>query len=1002
MNEPTTISLLAPTLSQFKAKRSHSEIDVREAIALVDFHLRLIYTLIVAFSKRPQITPIRLMPTPGFGTMLAVVRQGSKLAEDVGTPWIRTLVRSWSTEVIDSIDRFKVPNRYKSFKSLRDRLSHGHPIPADLPTKQATSDATALLVASLHSAFEKQLADTSIAAQDGKLRMSKKGEKTEFEISPLWIGSDGTLDIKIYSHFTDDGIHYIAPDGDIWSESNTELVTRFRKSYLADRSSPELELGRLVKDVLTDVAAYTEDYSRPSYFFGDEEDAGYLYVPWTRSMSDGNESRIDAFRIGPDNRREWKEKGHTWIAYSDFLRQISNWEILARRIGIGLDSFSEQREAEETSRLGVAGESDVRGPSRLKEMKEGQSGADGAELFEFASRIDEACQRMKPSTSVFFLVGQAGLGKTELMLSLARDRAKRIASDSASSLPLYLFVSSTGRTLSSLEDAVNSALNITKLLSSHSAKALCRNGLLVLLVDGFDELLGSSGYENALGSLEPWFRELGGRGVLVASARSSYYLTQYRRSLALAGDLNVDHTLVELQPWTRAESENYLFRKGASASIIKIIKERDWSILSVPFFAKAFAAWLERNSGTKESFPSMFEIVVEQYLGRESLKLKDPNAGELLSATELRELFLEVAELMQGSKNREIEQSDLVYCAQIVVGASSLDESRPGLTRRLSSLCGLGVSSDSSGQNQFSFSHEVLFDCFLSLAIQRRMSGVFNQKSILTLLGASRVNTAVFEWLMEKDAAASNILAERLSFSIDEASASRVLSANLGTLWEAMLNRLHGTPPTRQARGLTMENVSLSAEGWTSVDLSGSVISHLIVPDGAPGDVTIAEADISLLEVRSESQARRTLKGVEEANITSVLIGDQFADRPSQVRDIFENLGLARKIARQADDELQLAAAYYLERLRRRADIPVILDRDDKTADDQRLSWIDHYDSYLWGKFVNALVTSDVARLEPLATSGRPKARLSFNVPVGSVIDRDPGNKDVTRFWASL
>jgi hypothetical protein len=91
-------------------------------------------------------------------------------------------------------------------------------------------------------------------------------------------------------------------------------------------------------------------------------------------------------------------------------------------------------------------------------------------------------------------------------------------------------VSSTGRTLASLEDAVNGALNITKLLSSQSARVLCRHGLLVLVVDGFDELLGSSGYENALGSLEPWFRELGGKGAVVASARSSYYLTQYQRS----------------------------------------------------------------------------------------------------------------------------------------------------------------------------------------------------------------------------------------------------------------------------------------------------------------------------------------------------------------------------------------------------------------------------------------------------------------------------------------
>lgn len=1001
MNQSTTVSMLAPSLLNFKAKNSHTDIDVREAIALVDFHLRIVYTLVIAFSRRPQMMPIKLASVPGFGTMLASVRQGSRLSDDEGTPWIRTLVRLWSADVVDAIDRFKVPSRYKSFKSLRDRLSHGHPLPSDLANLQETSKATEQLVSSLQAAFERHLSETSLDARDGKLRMSKKGERAEFEIFPLWSSSIDGTDIKIYSHFTDDAVHYIGSDGDIWSENTLDSVAKFRKVFFHERPNIGVELGRLVKDVLIDIAAYTEDYSRPSYFFGEEDNTGHLFVPWTRSMSDGNESRIDSFRIGPNSRKEWREKNGNWIAYSDFLKQVSNWEILARRIGLGLDTFSTSREAEESSRLGAASASEIRGPSSLKEMREGRTSGDNAESFELTARIDDACQRMKPSTSVFFLVGQAGLGKTELMLSLAVNRAKNIAANAALDIPLYLFVSSTGRTLSSLEDAVNSALNITKLLSSHSAKALCRNGLLVLLVDGFDELLGSSGYENALGSLEPWFRELGGRGVLVASARSSYYLTQYRRSLALAGDLNVDHTLVELQPWSRSESQQYLFQMGTPNAIINQLKDRDWSILSIPFFAKAFAAWIKRKSEAKNAIPSMFEIVIEQYLDRESQKLKDPNLGELLNSEELRELFSEVAELMQGSKNREIEQSDLVYCAQIVVGTSSLDADRPGLTRRLSSLCGLGVTSDSSGQHQFGFSHEVLFDCFLSLAIQRRMSAVFNEKSILGLLSASKVNAAVFEWVIEKDETASEALSQKVLFDLST-DTSQVLSANLGTLWEVMLNKRHGVPPTRQARGLTIETIRLSSDGWVAVDFTGSTISHLVVLDGSAGEITIAKADISLLDVKSENKARRSLKGVESANITSVLIGSQFADRPVQVREILVGLGLSQSVKQELDDELHAAARYYLDRLRRRTDIPVIIDREDKSAEDQRLSWISNYDGYLWESFVNALVTSGVARLEPLATSGRPKVRLSFNTPAGAILEDGREEEGVVKFWGSL
>lgn len=995
--------LINRTLSQFKIRRQ-GYLDVREALALIDFNVRIVYTLAILHRRRNQGDAIQLLPAPGFGSMLAVIRKVSREQPQSGAAWAAHMLYAWCGDVIKAVDQFKVPNKYKTLKSLRDRLSHGSTLPSDDATLTATTAAIESLLSSFASSLSRHMADVVLEESEGRLYLFKRSEVDGLDVSPLWIVREEELGVGIYSHFASDGIFYIAPDGDIWSELSHEPIARFRRLFISEKGDASRELARLVADVLQDIAAYTEDYSRPGYYFGDEQDAGYLFVPWTRSTSDGNDPRIDAFRIGPDSRKEWRHDD-SWHPYSKFLKQISNWELLARRIKIGLDSVHSRREAEESSRLGSSSGSDVRGPSILKEMDEslaGDGGTDSPVLFEMSARVDDACQRMKPSTAVFFLVGQAGLGKTELMLSLARQRAASIAAAPNENVPLYLFVSSTGRTLSSLEDAVDGALNITKLLSSHSAKALCRNGLLVLMVDGFDELLGSSGYENALGSLEPWFRELGGRGVLVASARSSYYLTQYRRSLAKAGDLNVDHTLVELQPWTRSESEAYLANMGVGAGVLKSIKNSDWSVLRIPFFAKALAAWVDVNAGESRPVPSMFDIVVEQFLNREAVKLHDPSVGELLTASELRDLFADVAELMQGSKNREIEQSDLVSCAQMVVGASSLDDARPGLSRRLSSLCGLGVRSDSSGQSQFGFSHEVLFDCFLSLAIKERLGGVFNESSFIKLIGASNINPSVFEWLVEKVGVAIGAGLSKISFDLHGKDASGVLSSNLGLLWEAILESSGGVPPTSSARGLVMRTIRLADQGWTSLDLSGSSIEHLFIPANSAGGIDIAGADISLLEVETAAQARRCLKGVESSSIASILIGESFADRPSQVAEELHRLGLVSLEAVVQDDEVHAAAEYYLSRLKRRADVPVILDRDDKTVDDQRLSWVGHFDATLWSRFVTALIESDVARFETLPTSGRPKARLSFNVPIGAVIDRSSERPEVERFWHRL
>lgn len=996
MEELATSDALAPALSQFKPKNSSNRLDIRESLALIDFHTRLIYTLTVCLGKRPEGTAIRMAPVPGFGTMLASLRKGGANATETPT-WISNMVGNWSTELIGAFDKFKVP-RYSSLKSLRDRLSHGQPLPGDGAVVESISAELGKLLDQLDSIVRNNLAETYVTAREDRLTIHRRKEKSHFEVSPIWIWSHTHNAIQIYSHLSNDGIHYIAPDGDIFSEGSDPAIARFKRTFIGDGFSAQNGLGRLVKDVLADVGAYTEDYSKPSYFFGDAEDAGVLFVPWTRSTSESNVPRLDAFRIGIDDRKEWRVRGDEWANYTEFLKHISNWDFLARRLAIGLENYANEREQEEISRLGFPKSSEVRGPTLIREKKDVGVSTNEKE-FDLVARIDESCKILKPSTSAFFLIGQAGLGKTELMVNAAIERARTIEKQPDCSLPLYLFISSSGRTLSSLEDAVNSALTITKVLSSHSAKALCRNGLLVLLVDGFDELLGSSGYENALGSLEPWFNELRGRGVLVASARSSYYLTQYRKSLALATHLNVDHTLLELQPWTKVDSKNYLTKMGADEGVLKSVKEREWPVLSVPFFAKAFAAWLERQSDSTQAIPSVYEIVIEQYLEREALKLRDPNAGELLSSDELRELFSEIAETMQSTTSREIEQSDLVACAEAVVGTSALERARPGLTRRLSSLCGLGVAFDASGHSQFGFSHEVMFDCFLSLAMQRKLSGVVSAPSIVRLLSTSKINPVAFEWLIEKMPTASGILAQSVEFTVQAGHEGTVLASNLGALWEEMLGANQGVPPTPRATGLQLEKLELAKAGWISLDISRSTVGELSIPAELTAVINVTDTTIEFLNAKSPDRLSRTVSGVDSSDIRSLHIGDRFADNLSEIRTTLEDLGLIEKSKIFQNDASRQQAISFIARLTRRSETPVVLDRDDYSADDQRLSWISHADQDEWVKFVDALEHSGIGRLEPIPASGSAKVRLAFNRPLATLVEAPPG-PEATRFWA--
>lgn len=989
---------LEQTLFQYRKRLSGADSDIRELIAAVDFHVRIAYTLVIAASRVVSDAGIRAVPMPGFGTMLAIV--SGKSVAVLGGDILTNRVKQLATKVRSEVDAFKVPKRYASFKTMRDQLSHGHPLPSDREVVATTLASLMALEAELTANLRASLDDVFVILDGDQTSLDIGGRA--INLVSLWRQRADGDGIEIYSHFANEDIWYITPSGELAASSAPAMVSRFINDVLIDRKGSGGEVARFVKELLADISAFTEDYSPPSYYFGDEDELGHIFVPWTRSTSDENQPRIDSFRIGPDGRKEWNDTvAKAWVSYSDFLRAISNWQVLARRIGIGLEAFASARNHEEATRLGGTNTNEVRGPANLREKLEDLSGERRDLDFPLVERVDESCQSVKPSTIVYFLVGQAGLGKTDLMLNLARQRAAEIASQPASGKPLYLFVSSTGRTLASLDDAVNSALNITKLLSSYSARALCRNGLLVLFVDGFDELLGSSGYENALGSLEPWFRELGGRGVLVASARSSYYLTQYRRSLANHANLNVDHTLIEVQPWSRSEAADYLRERGVPSNAIAKIRERDWAILGVPFFAKAFSAWFDKAQYNL-ALPRIFDIVVDQYLDRESSKLRDPVNGELLTPLELKNLFAEAAEIMQLTQSRELEQSDMVLCAQQVVGEEALDKVRPGLTRRLSSLCGLGVSTDASGNNQFSFSHEVLFDCFLSSALQAHLDGAA-ASSYRAVLEQSNVNPAVFEWLLDKRDDALRVLPAQLEFDNLQKNTARVISENLGALWCSLLAKLDGLPPTNKVAGLRLDDVRLADKGWSNLIIERCAIAALDVPATGNFRVVLHECQIDYLACESAAQLNSSVEGVDSCKIRSVQLEGEYGDDPARVREVLQIFGIVRQTVAAGNSQFVDAAEFFLEKMAKRPDVPIIVTRDGKTVDpeDHRLSWAAKFGDDCWHAFVDLLVGCSLGRWDSITSSGRAKVRLVLNISPSSILSRR-GSSEIERFWSEL
>src|SRR5690606_16070721 len=110
-----------------------------------------------------------------------------------------------------------------------------------------------------------------------------------------------------------------------------------------------------------------------------------------------------------------------------------------------------------------------------------------------------------------------------------------------------------GRALSRFNEALGSELDDLRAKPTyHAVTTLVRVGLIVPVIDGFDELLGMSGYDEAFGSLSAFVEELDGEGCLIASARSAYYeeefLSRANRSSAL-GSQAWRQVAIRIQDW---------------------------------------------------------------------------------------------------------------------------------------------------------------------------------------------------------------------------------------------------------------------------------------------------------------------------------------------------------------------------------------------------------------------------------------------------------------------
>jgi len=356
---------------------------------------------------------------------------------------------------------------------------------------------------------------------------------------------------------------------------------------------------------------------------------------------------------------------------------------------------------------------------------EGEAGEEGA-ATELVLRLSTIALPFL-STRVVLVQGEAGSGKTIVLRELASRQAERFACNEAKSV--FFYVDAQGRALSRLEDAMAKDLQDLRSKFSYAAVApLTRHNLIIPIIDGFDELLGSGGYDEAFSSLAAFLSTLGGRGCVVASARSAFfdYANFYDNARRFAGDgrLNYEVEAVDIKRWNDDQVSRYFRAYGARVAndgdrMVAGLNElrRDLApgnrdLLSKPFYASRVARLVDDHV-TVRSDEDLLDQLVEAFLDREHKKLLDKEGQPLLSKKGHRAFLTSLAEEMWWQESRRIDVGTVQVVAELVTESYGLPPAAARqIVEKVSSYAFLAT--DAAAKRFLRFEHEVFYSYFLA------------------------------------------------------------------------------------------------------------------------------------------------------------------------------------------------------------------------------------------------------------------------------------------------
>lgn len=628
------------------------------------------------------------------------------------------------------------------------------------------------------------------------------------------------------------------------------------------------------------------------------------------------------------------------------------------------------------------------------------------------------------TTRVMMVTGGAGAGKTSVLRELVRQQAEAYLSGRTSRLLLY--VNAQGRALARLNEALATELQDLKVgLTYHSVAVLAQLGVFVPVIDGFDELLGVSGYDDAFSSLAEFLEQLHGEGQILASARSTYYEEEFlERAGRATGDQTWSHESVRVLEWSDEDRRHYvdmcIEEKGWPPADAETLHRRVTStfsgqqhaaLASRPLFFTRVVDLLQRGVSFSGS-DDLLQTLVREYTSRElSDKLLDRHSRPLMTSDQFVSLMQELAEEMWHQETRGLDVPSIRFVAECFVHDAGLpDDAKQVIVERLPTMAFLGRHDGSSAGGGIAFEHELFFYYFLARTIRARLDA---GADLRVILGRSALPEEVADRATQgmsgSDPAAGNRLRElldRLSRAAEtESRRAAQVRENAGLLVMALL-RDTGDPNAHDVEDCTVRSVVFPGSHLRNVTLSRCALIDVTLRRTdltATRFIECDARDVRLYEpIVSRESTRLELKGLGVDDVAGIRApGSQDASYdPAFIADTLRSCGAPLTgdpvPTGPTVPEAELQVVERLMRAYRRTNLVCLQDAKLSTL------FSDHH----WPPVRKRLVEHGIVKVEDRATSGRPKQFLRSRFLPGQImagrVGRPGTDPRIRAFWEAL